>query len=120
MQTEAPAAEYLPAMQLPQSFELVLASEPEYAGTRFEEQRQLHLPQKHKATVTDSTLRVEMNALEEQADNAKARDLFWKPLSARDPPALECHRRLRPAALGDVHFNNRLGGSRAFLSPPPP
>ena len=52
-----------------------------YAGTRFEEQRQLHLPQKHKATVPDSTLRVEMNNLEEQADNAKARELFWKPLS---------------------------------------
>ena len=42
-----------------------------YAGTRFEEQRQLHMPQKHKATVPDSTLRVEMNNLEEQADNAK-------------------------------------------------
>jgi hypothetical protein len=52
-----------------------------YPGTRFEEQRQFHLPQKHKATVADSTLRVEMNALEEQADNAKARDLYWKPLS---------------------------------------
>ena len=38
-----------------------------YAGTRFEEQRQLHMPQKHKATVPDSTLRVEMNNLEEQA-----------------------------------------------------
>ena len=52
-----------------------------YAGTRFEEQRQLHLPQKHKATVADSTLRVEMNGLEEQADNTKVRELFWKPLS---------------------------------------
>jgi hypothetical protein len=52
-----------------------------YAGTRFEEQRQLHLPQKHKATVADSTLRVEMNGLEEHADNAKALELFWKPLS---------------------------------------
>jgi hypothetical protein len=52
-----------------------------YAGMRFEEQLQLHLPQKHKATVADSTLRVEMNGLEEQADNAKARELFWKPLS---------------------------------------
>jgi hypothetical protein len=51
-----------------------------YAGTRFEEHLQLHLPQKHKATVADSTLRVEMNALEEQADNAKAHDLYWKPL----------------------------------------
>jgi hypothetical protein len=44
-----------------------------YAGTRFEEQRQLHRPQKHKATVQDSDLRVEMLNLEEQADNAKAR-----------------------------------------------
>jgi hypothetical protein len=52
-----------------------------YASTRFEEQRQLHLPQKHKVTVPESTLRVEMNALEEQADKAKARDLDWKPLS---------------------------------------
>jgi hypothetical protein len=52
-----------------------------YAGTRFEEQRQLHLPQKHKATVPESGLRVEMNTLEERADNAKARDLYWKPLS---------------------------------------
>ena len=41
----------------------------------------LHLPQKHKATVPESTLRVEMNGLEERTDNAKARDLFWKPLS---------------------------------------
>ena len=47
-----------------------------YTGTRFEEQRQLHLPQKHKATVPESTLRFEMNGLEKQADNAKARDLF--------------------------------------------
>ena len=45
-----------------------------YAGTRFEEQRQLHRPQKHKATVQDSALRVEMLNLEEQADNAKARE----------------------------------------------
>jgi hypothetical protein len=51
-----------------------------YAGTRFEEQRQLHLPQKHKAAIADSTLRVEMNGLEEQTDNDKcnnkARELF--------------------------------------------
>jgi hypothetical protein len=51
------------------------------AGTRFEEERQLHLPQCHKATEQDSTLRVDMNSLEEQADNAKARNLYWKPLS---------------------------------------
>jgi hypothetical protein len=41
-----------------------------YGGTRFSEQRQLHLPQKHKATVADSTRRVEMNGLEDQTDNA--------------------------------------------------
>ena len=41
----------------------------------------LHLTHKHKDTVPDSTLRVEMKALEEQADNAKARELHWKPLS---------------------------------------
>jgi hypothetical protein len=52
-----------------------------YASTRFEEQHQLPLPQRHKARVPESSLRVEMNALEEQADNAKARDLYWKPLS---------------------------------------
>ena len=51
-----------------------------YAGTRFEEQRMLHMPQKHKATVSDSTLRMEMNALEEQAGIAKARELHWKTL----------------------------------------
>ncbi len=51
-----------------------------YAGTRFEEQRQLHRPQKHKTTVQDSALRVEMLNLEEQADNAKARELYWKPM----------------------------------------
>ena len=50
-----------------------------YVSTRFQAQRQLHLPQKYKATVPESSLRVEMNALEEQADNAKARDLYWKP-----------------------------------------
>jgi hypothetical protein len=52
-----------------------------YAGTRFEEQHQLHLSQKHKATVVDSTLRVQMNGLAEQADNDNAHELFWKPLS---------------------------------------
>jgi hypothetical protein len=45
------------------------------AGTRFDEERQLHLPQCHKATEQDSTLRVEMKAVEEEADNAKASDL---------------------------------------------
>ncbi len=32
-------------------------------------QVKLHLPQKHKATVQDSALRVEMLNLEDQADN---------------------------------------------------
>ena len=52
-----------------------------YAGAPFEQQLQLHLPQKHKATEQDSALRVEMTGLEDQADNAKPRELWWKPLS---------------------------------------
>jgi hypothetical protein len=69
------------AEQLTKNWAPFKALRQHYGGTRFSEQRQLHLPQKHKATVADSTLRVEMNGLEEQADNAKARELFWKPLS---------------------------------------
>ena len=98
---------------------------------RFEEQRQLQLPQKHKAMVPESTLRVEMNGLEEQADNAKARDLFWKPLSWLET--------LRPSNATDAFdlplwetFTSTIGlevpvlsslprhHNRAFLSPPPP
>jgi hypothetical protein len=67
--------------QLTKNWAPFTALRQHYAGTRFDEQRQFHLPQKHKATVADSTLRVELNALEEQAENAKARDLYWKPLS---------------------------------------
>ena len=50
-----------------------------------------HLPQKHKATIPESTLGVEMNGLEEQADNPKAGDIYWKLLSsvARDPSTHE-------------------------------
>jgi hypothetical protein len=67
--------------QITQHWPQFKALRQHYASTRFEEQRQLHLPQKHKATVPESILRVEMNALEEQTDNAHARDLYWKPLS---------------------------------------
>jgi hypothetical protein len=94
-----------------------------YAGTRFEEQCQLHLPQKHKATVPESTLLVEMNGLEEQEPTTPrpAAPATSTGSPFQDPPALECNRRLRPNALGDVlHFNNRFAGSRAFLSPLPP
>jgi len=97
------------------------------AGTRPEEQRQLHLPQKHKATVPESTLRVVMNELEEQAENTKACDLFWKPLpwlgtlrptTAND--AYDRQRCLRHSALGDACLHDaRFGGSRALLPPPP-
>ena len=93
-----------------------------YASTRFEEQRQLPLPQKHKATVAESSLRVEMNALEEQADNAKACDLYWKPLSLLGT--------IRPSSGNDAFdpkpmghlclHDARFGGSRALLSPPLP
>ena len=52
---------------------------------RASEQRQLHLPQKHKSTVQDSTLRVEMNALEEQADNAKPAISTGSPFHGSGP-----------------------------------
>jgi hypothetical protein len=93
-----------------------------YASTCFEEQRQLHLPQKHKATVPESRLRIEMNALEEHADNAKAHDLYWKPLSWLGT--------IRPSTANDAfdpkpvgHFclhDARFGGPHTLLSPPPP
>ena len=70
-----------------------------YDGTRFEEQSQLHLPQKHKATATESTLVVEMNGLEEQANNTKALNLYWK-----SPSWLGT---IRPTSVNDV-FDPRL------------
>ena len=65
---------------------------------------------------------LEMNALEEQADNAKARDLYWKPLSWLGT--------IRPSSANDAfdpksmgHFclhDARFGGPHNLLSPPPP
>jgi len=86
-----------------------------------EEQRQLHVPQKHKATAPDSTLRIEMHGLEEPDENAQARDLYWKPLSWLGT--------IRPTSANDVFdpalwttfclHDARFGGSRALLPPPP-
>ena len=94
-----------------------------YANTRFDEQRLLHITQKHKATVQDSTLRVEMNALEEQADNAKARELFWKPLSWLSiirPTGIR-QRCLRPSAEGEFYIHDaRFGGPHPCRPPPSP
>ena len=86
-----------------------------YAGTRFEEQRQLHLPQKYKATVPDSTLRVEMNNLKEQADNAKARELFWKPMAwlGAIRPTSPKPRTLGDVCLHDSRFGAHSGASKA-------
>jgi len=78
---------------------LQYAHPEEYAQMRFEEQRQLHLPQKHKATVPDSTLRVEMNNLEEQADNAKPASSSGSPSHGSDQGARldgECARAVVP------------------------
>jgi hypothetical protein len=84
-----------------------------YAGTRFEEQRLLYLPQKHKITrVTDqnSTLR-EMNRLEEHADNAKARDLYWKPLSSpqKHPTPISSTPHLPPLLLPESSEHSHPG-----------
>ena len=45
------------------------------------EQLQLHAPQKITATVADSALRVEMEALEPEQEGAPARSLWYKPMA---------------------------------------
>ena len=52
-----------------------------FSGTRQMEQLSLHCPQKIVATEDSSALREEMRALEPQEENAKARNLIWKPMS---------------------------------------
>jgi hypothetical protein len=81
-----------------------------YAGTRFEEQRQLHLPQKHKATEQDSSLRVEMNGLEEQTDNANL-DI----LSGTVVPGIYLDNQVAVMALGGTipnYCHKIFGGSK--------
>jgi len=98
--------------QLTQHWPQFKALRQHYACTRFEEKRQLHPPQKHKATVPASTLRVEMNGLEEQADTAKTCDLYWKPLSMQNthkmPSEAGAHGQARRR-----HRDSRRGGARA-------
>jgi hypothetical protein len=102
--------------QLTKNWATFKALRQHFAGTRFEEQRQLHLPQQHKATVADFTLRVEMSALEEQADNAKARDLYWKPLSWLGPTS--AHDAFDPA-IWEPFVSTTLGlGVPVFSSLP--
>ena len=45
------------------------------------EQLQLYAPQKITATVADSALRVEMEALEPEQEGAPARSLWYKPMA---------------------------------------
>ena len=45
------------------------------------EQLQLHAPQKITATVAESALRVEMEALEPELEGAPARSLWYKPMA---------------------------------------
>ena len=92
-----------------------------HTGTRFEEQGQLHLPQKHKATVPDSTLHVEMNGLEEQADNTKARDIYWKPLSWLGTTRSTTANDALDPALWETFVSTRLDLEvPVLLLPPPP
>jgi hypothetical protein len=90
-----------------------------YAGTRFEEQRQLHLPQKHKATVPEPALRVEMNVLEEQADNSQARDLYWTPLSWLGTIRLSSANDAFDPTLWATFVSTTLGLEVPVLSSPP-
>ena len=52
-----------------------------FANTRRMEQLHLHAPQKITATVADSALRVEMEALEPEQEGAPARFLWYKPMA---------------------------------------
>ena len=52
-----------------------------FANTRRMEQLQLHAPQKITATVAESALRVEMEALEPEQEGAPARSLWYKPMA---------------------------------------
>jgi hypothetical protein len=56
-----------------------------YAGTRFAEQRQLHMPQKHKATVPDSALGMEMNALESKPTTPRPASSIGSPSHGSGP-----------------------------------
>ena len=85
-QDQQPAKPTIPSQkrvtqQLTTHWPLFKALRQTFANTRFAQQLQLHQPQKVKATDQDSALRVEMSALEDQADNGKARELHWKPMS---------------------------------------
>jgi hypothetical protein len=70
--------------------------------------------------VKDSTLRVEMNALEEQADNAKARDaaLLEAHVVAWNHQAHLRQRCVRPIALDDFRFHDAGVGVPVFSSLP--
>ena len=52
-----------------------------YAGTRFEEQRMLHMPQKHKATVPDSTLRIQTCLQQTYSELPSRSPGLWWPRS---------------------------------------
>jgi hypothetical protein len=102
----AVSKEYVPA-EWPQ----YKAIRQRYAGTRFEEQRQLHLPQKHKATVPDSTLRVAMNVLESKPTTTRPAPSTGSPFHCSGPsdphqptmPSTQhCGRRL--SCLHDARF----------------
>ena len=81
------------------------------------------MPQKHKATVPDSALGMEMNALEKQADNAKARELHWKPPSwlgtLRPPTANDAWDQPLWETFDVCLHDTGFGGAGTRLPPPP-
>ena len=56
-----------------------------YASTRFEEQRQLHLPQKHKDTVPESTPRVDMSGLRSKPTTPRPATSTGSPFDGSGP-----------------------------------
>ncbi len=102
----APPSQGPITQQLTKHWPQLKALRQHYASTRFEAQRQLHLPQKHRATVPESSLRVERPGDERPGGTSRQRQgprpLLEAPFMARDHPALECQRCLQPQIYGPL------------------
>ena len=102
-------------------------SRQRYAGTLFEEQSMLHMPQKHKDTVQDSTLCMEMNALESKLTMTKPASSIGSPSHGSGPsgPRQTMMEQIKDiiilgaAVVGDVCLHDLGFGGACTRLPPP-
>ena len=73
------------------------------------EQLQLHAPKKITATVAESALRVEMEALEPEQEDAPARSLWYKPMACLGVPRPLSQAELWSAPLWQTFFTTSIG-----------